>query len=88
MTLKTGDVSRDGYVKCPSTVWERINVAMTVGELTITGWMDLCPGKRYRLYDRRRRGLLPEEDELEVLYRETGCTKEFIFNPEPIDLTK
>ena len=68
--------------------WERVDVALVVGQATVTEWAASVGKSSASISNYRSRGTHPTSEHIDALCALTGCTREFLFNPEPVDLSK
>lgn len=66
--------------------WQRIRVALAAAGISSLSWAKQC-GRR-SVSDLKSKGLSPPKYMIDKLCEITGCTKEFLSNPEPVDLSK
>lgn len=74
--------------RMPPEFWERVEVALVVGQVTFAEWSASIGKSNSSIAMYRVRGTKPSEDYLDALCTLTGCTREFLSNPEPVDLSK
>lgn len=74
--------------RMPPEFWERVEVALVVGQVTFTEWSGSIGKSCAAVSSLRARGTRPPDEYIDALCALTGCTREFLFNPEPVDLSK
>lgn len=74
--------------RMPPEFWERVEVALVVGQVSLTEWAKSVGKTCAAVSSLRSRGTRPPEHYIDALCTITGCTREFLFNPNPVDLSK
>ncbi len=68
--------------------WERVAVSLAAQGENLSSWSEEAGVNIQTLSEQRARNKLPRPHHIDALCTLTGCTREFLFNPEPVDLSK
>ena len=68
--------------------WERVAVSLAAQGETLRSWSEEAGVNIQTLSGQRARNKLPRPQHIDALCALTGCTRELLFNPEPVDLSK
>lgn len=79
---------RPELLPATETFWERVSVALAAQGESVTTWADEAKASHNTFFAQRNNGQLPRPQHIDALCALTGCTREFLFNPEPVDLSK
>ena len=72
----------------PPCFWERVAVALAGQGETMLSWAKEAHVSHSTLASHKNRDHLPRDEHIDALCALTGCTREFLFNPEPVDLSR
>lgn len=76
------------YERATPEFWERVNVALAVGEISMLEWSRHCKHvNQQKLWRLRNENKMPFDEELHVLCELTGATLEWLNDPAPVDLS-
>lgn len=79
---------REPLEPATETFWERVAVALAAQGESIRSWALETGTPPSTLFNNRLRRQLPRSIHIDALCLLTGCTRDFLFNPQPIDLSK
>ncbi len=72
----------------PPSFWERVCVALAAQGETVSSWAREARTPHSTFASHKLKGQLPRDEDVDALCTLTGCTREFLFNPLPVDLSR
>ena len=75
------------YENATPEFWERVDVALAVGQISLLEWSRHCDGiKQQKLWRLRNEKKRPPDANIRALCELTGATREWLDDPAPVDL--